>query len=93
MKYLLVGLGNIGVKRRALLGVRCVATVDPFNTSADFRAIQDCAADRYDADYYRESPRVNPQGPRNSHDPQESGLPKRVQRGTRGEPLRSSRCR
>lgn len=49
MRYLLVGLGNIGLKRRALLGVRCVATVDPFNASADFRAIQDCAADRYDA--------------------------------------------
>lgn len=49
MRYLLVGLGNIGVKRRALLGERCVGTVDPFNASADFRDIRDCAPDRYDA--------------------------------------------
>jgi predicted dehydrogenase len=49
MRYLLVGLGNIGVKRRALLGARCVSTVDPFNASADLRDIQDCAPDRYDA--------------------------------------------
>ena len=37
MRYLLVGLGNIGAKRRAILGERCVATVDPFNAAADFR--------------------------------------------------------
>ena len=49
MRYLLVGLGNIGLKRRALLGERCVGAVDPFNPSADFRDIEDCAPDRYDA--------------------------------------------
>lgn len=48
MRYLLVGLGNIGTKRRALLGARCVATVDPFNSLADFRDIHDCAASQYD---------------------------------------------
>ena len=31
MRYLVVGLGNIGGKRRAVLGDRCIATVDPFN--------------------------------------------------------------
>ena len=49
MRYLLVGLGNIGGKRRAILGERCVATVDPFNADADFRQPEECATDRYDA--------------------------------------------
>jgi len=49
MRYLLVGLGNIGGKRRAILGNRCVATVDPFNSSADYRAVGECPADQYDA--------------------------------------------
>lgn len=49
MRYLLVGLGNIGAKRRALLGDRCVATVDPFNPAADYRDVRDCSVDQYDA--------------------------------------------
>jgi scyllo-inositol 2-dehydrogenase (NADP+) len=49
MNYLIVGLGNIGAKRRAVLGGRCVATVDPFNPDADF--VDAAAVDpaRYDA--------------------------------------------
>jgi formylglycine-generating enzyme len=38
-------------------------------------------ADWYRPDYYAHSPRKNPTGPANSYDPQEPGLPKRVQRG------------
>lgn len=38
-------------------------------------------ADWYRPDYYALSPRKNPLGPTNSLDPQEPGLPKRVQRG------------
>ncbi|MCA9079028.1 MAG: formylglycine-generating enzyme family protein [Planctomycetaceae bacterium] len=38
-------------------------------------------ADLYHADYYRESPRRNPQGPTESFDPTEPGIVKRVQRG------------
>ncbi len=49
MRYLLVGLGNIGAKRRAALGERCVATVDPYNTAADYRTPEDCPPHRYDA--------------------------------------------
>jgi scyllo-inositol 2-dehydrogenase (NADP+) len=49
MRYVIVGLGNIGGKRRALLGDRCVATVDPFNREADHRRPEDCPDDRYDA--------------------------------------------
>jgi len=49
MRYLLVGLGNIGGKRRAVLGGRCVATVDPFNPAADFRQPDQCPDERYDA--------------------------------------------
>lgn len=49
MRYLLVGYGNIGAKRKAILGSRCVATVDPFNPAADHRQVDDCAPSRYDA--------------------------------------------
>lgn len=49
MRYLLVGLGNIGSKRKAILADRCVATVDPFNPAADHRTAGECAPDRYDA--------------------------------------------
>lgn len=49
MKYLLVGYGNIGGKRRAVLGDRCVATVDPFNPAADYRTVAECDPARYDA--------------------------------------------
>ena len=49
MKYLLVGLGNLGVKRKALLGNRCVATVDPYNPQADFRDLRECDPKSYEA--------------------------------------------
>jgi sulfatase modifying factor 1 len=38
-------------------------------------------SDWYRPDYYAESPRKNPQGPGDSYDPGEPGIPKRVQRG------------
>lgn len=38
-------------------------------------------SDYYTVDYYASSPKDNPQGPAASHDPQEPGLVKRVQRG------------
>jgi formylglycine-generating enzyme required for sulfatase activity len=38
-------------------------------------------ADWYRPDYYRVSPARNPEGPASSFDPNEPGLPKRVQRG------------
>jgi sulfatase modifying factor 1 len=37
--------------------------------------------DFYRADYYAESPKRNPQGPSDSHDPDEPGIIKRVHRG------------
>jgi len=49
MRYLVVGLGNIGQRRKALIGERCVATADPFNTAADFPTVQDCPPESYDA--------------------------------------------
>lgn len=49
LRYLLVGLGNIGQKRRAVLGDRCVATVDPYNAEADHRDAEACPAASYDA--------------------------------------------
>ncbi|HEV3024697.1 MAG TPA: formylglycine-generating enzyme family protein, partial [Pirellulales bacterium] len=38
-------------------------------------------SDWYRPDYYAASSRTNPRGPPSSHDPQEPGVPKRVQRG------------
>lgn len=38
-------------------------------------------SDWYLPDYYAFSPRKNPTGPEKSHDPNEPGLPKRIQRG------------
>ncbi len=49
MRYLIVGYGNIGAKRRRVLGERCVATVDPYNPRADFPRLDACPVDRYDA--------------------------------------------
>src|SRR6266540_1128718 len=49
MRYLVVGLGNMGRKRRALLGPRCVATADPINAEAQYRRAEDCAHERFDA--------------------------------------------
>jgi predicted dehydrogenase len=49
MRYLVVGLGNIGQRRRALLGERCVATADPFNNAADYATVRDVPLDAYEA--------------------------------------------
>jgi sulfatase modifying factor 1 len=38
-------------------------------------------SDLYRTDYYQKSPKLNPQGPSDSHDPDEPGAVKRVQRG------------
>src|SRR5690349_13613292 len=48
MRYVVVGLGNIGQRRRALLGERCVATADPFNNAADYRSVRDVPLDTFD---------------------------------------------
>ena len=37
--------------------------------------------DWYQQDYYQQSPARNPPGPGSSHDPNEPGIPKRIQRG------------
>jgi len=49
VRYLVVGLGNIGQRRRALLGERCVATADPFNSAAEYRSVKDVPTDQFDA--------------------------------------------
>ncbi len=49
MKYLLVGLGNIGAKRLALLGDRCIGTVDPYNKEATYRDVRNCKPALFDA--------------------------------------------
>lgn len=49
MNYVVVGFGNIGQKRKRLLGERCVATIDPVNRAADYLSLADCPPQRYDA--------------------------------------------
>ena len=49
LRYLLAGLGNIGAKRRAILGRRCVGAVDPVHPAAEFTNPAQCPADGYDA--------------------------------------------
>lgn len=49
MRYLLVGLGNIGSRRKRVLGARCVAAVDPVNPEADAKSPDAVSPDRYDA--------------------------------------------
>jgi predicted dehydrogenase len=49
LRYLVVGYGNIGRRRAALLGERCVATVDPTAAGATERSMDAVPAERYDA--------------------------------------------
>jgi predicted dehydrogenase len=49
VRYLVVGLGNLGQKRRRVLGEKCAATSDPFNPAADYVNASDCPSDTYDA--------------------------------------------
>jgi predicted dehydrogenase len=49
MRYLVVGFGNIGAKRKAALGERCLATVDPFNPAADHRTVAEVDPSGYEA--------------------------------------------
>lgn len=49
MRYLVVGLGNIGQRRLALLGERCVGTVDTVNPEATYAGIGMIPIDSYDA--------------------------------------------
>lgn len=49
MRYLVVGLGNIGQRRARLLGPRCAATVDPVVPGATARAVGDIPPAAYDA--------------------------------------------
>ncbi|MHB8731340.1 MAG: Gfo/Idh/MocA family protein [bacterium] len=49
MRYVVVGYGNVGHKRRRVLGARCAATVDPYRDDADYPRLEDVPADAYDA--------------------------------------------
>jgi predicted dehydrogenase len=49
MRVVVVGLGVQGAKRRRVAGADAVATVDPVNSDADHRAIEDVPQGAYDA--------------------------------------------
>lgn len=49
MRVVVAGLGVQGHKRRTIAGRDVVATVDPFNSAADFRKIEDVPLASYDA--------------------------------------------
>ena len=48
LKFLVVGMGIQGVKRRAIIGNRPCITVDPSVTTADYSRIQDVPLDSFD---------------------------------------------
>lgn len=49
MRVVVAGLGVQGYKRRKFAGADFVASVDPVNPEADFKALKDVPLDRYDA--------------------------------------------
>ncbi|MEJ7692847.1 Gfo/Idh/MocA family oxidoreductase [Daejeonella sp.] len=49
MRTVVLGLGVQGYKRRKYAGDDFVASIDPFNSEADFRDIRDVPVDSYDA--------------------------------------------
>lgn len=49
MKLIIVGLGNQGQKRKVLLREQVVATVDPFNSEADYKGLHEVPAALFDA--------------------------------------------
>jgi len=49
MRYLIIGYGNIGQKREAILGKNCVAVVDPVHPGAHFNNFKDVPFSEYDA--------------------------------------------
>lgn len=49
IRYIIVGLGNIGSKRISILKNKCIATVDLYNDSADYINFKDVSLDSYDA--------------------------------------------
>ena len=48
MKAIVVGLGIQGHKRREFAGADCVASVDPVNEKAEYRAVEDVPVSSYD---------------------------------------------
>ena len=50
MRYLIVGYGNIGHKRKDALGKKCIATADPIpKAEADFKNYKDVPIDIFEA--------------------------------------------
>ena len=49
MRYIVIGNGNVGKKRRAVLGAKCVAVVDPFDKSVDYPDCRNVPLDTFDA--------------------------------------------
>jgi len=49
MRVVVAGLGVQGYKRRAVAGSDFVASVDPVNSEADYRRLEEVPLDRYDA--------------------------------------------
>ena len=49
MRYIIVGLGNIGQKRKKILGSKCIATIDPNIENSDFNDYKDVNLESYDA--------------------------------------------
>ena len=49
MKIVIVGLGTQGLKRLKIAGKKILATVDPYNSEANFKKLNEVPLDKYDA--------------------------------------------
>ena len=49
MRYLIVGFGNIGKKRKSVLKDKCIYTVDKYNDDSDFKDYKDVPINSFDS--------------------------------------------
>jgi scyllo-inositol 2-dehydrogenase (NADP+) len=49
MRYAIIGYGNIGKKRKAVLGGKCTVLIDPINPEAQYKFINEVPVNSYDA--------------------------------------------
>ena len=49
LNFIVIGLGVQGNKRKSICGSECVGTVDPFNSIADYKSVEEVGLSSFDA--------------------------------------------